>query len=59
MMEVSRGVIDAPGALVGGDIIAEHQIQFKQLTAHAGDGGNGVMGDAVSLMKDKGPFVGV
>ena len=53
MVEIRRGVVDSPGTLLRGDIIAEDQIQFQQLSVHPRNGGNGIVGGAVGLAEDK------
>ena len=59
MVEFGVGVVQAQRVLLGGQVIAQHQIQFKLPVPHPGDGGDGVVGDAVGLGQDHRRLVGV
>ena len=43
----------------GGDVIAQHQIQFKRAFPHAGDGRNGVVGLTVGMGENESAGIGV
>ena len=53
------GVVDAQRVLRGGDVVAEHEVELEPAVPHPGDGGDGVVGLAVGLGKDKAALVGV
>ena len=59
VVQLSMGVVHTQRVLRGGDVVAQHQVQLILAVPHPGDGGNGVVGLAVSLGKDKAALVSV
>ena len=59
VVELGVGVEDAQRMLGGGDVVAQHQVELVLAVPHPGDGGDGVVGLAVGLGKDKAALVRV
>ena len=57
MVQFCVRVEHAQRVLLGGDVIAQHQIQLIFAVPHPGDGGDGVVRLAVGLGKDEARFV--
>ena len=58
VVQLRVGVIDPQGVLFRGDVVAQHQVQFKFVSPLPGDGGDGVVGLALRLGVDKRLLVG-
>ena len=59
VVKLGVGVVNSQGMLLGGDVVAKHQIKLEKLAAAAGNGRDGVVGLAVGLGKNEGGNVGV
>ncbi len=59
VVELPVGVIDSQGVLLGGNVVAQHQVQLVSFAPPPGDGGYGVVRLAAGLGEDKGLLVGI
>ena len=59
MVQFLMGMVHAQRELFGGDIIAQHQIQFKHIAVLARNRRNGIVGFSVRLRIDKCRFIGI
>ena len=59
VVQLRMGMIYAERMLLGGDVVAEHQIQLVIIAALSGDGGDGVVRLAVRLRIDEGRLIRV
>ncbi len=59
MVELRMRMENPQGMLFRGDVVSEHQIQFKTLSPLPGNGRDGGMGCALGLREDEGTLIGV
>ena len=59
VVQLGMGVVHTQRMLRGGDVVTQHQVQLILAVPHPGNGGDGVVGFAIGLGKDKAAFIGV